>query len=415
MSPEIESPNSPMTALRQLQLLLLFAACTALLEPLHAQKQDDGDYKEFEEVCPYTQGDRELERALGYARVGFIPWRGADDSQAVQQNIGGVPMLFVETEHFRIGSSLTSYKIPNDKEERARLRLEIGRLRDKLGRLKEPKRELDPWLRLHLHAQRAEKLYADFQEDWGIEPSDFDRQGPHLGFPEKFLLLLCERKSEFGRYLRTYESSDLEYAYRSGWFGEGMIVAVNIEAIAEHWREQKDAPLESMFTCMLGASLAGNFVSGWNSNLFRAPAWLVYGYTHLVQRRLDPRWPMFDGRKVIYGEDADRTEWEPRISNLVRNDFFASTEEMFAWTKYEDLGQRDHLVVWSKLTYLLTEAEGDPEAFLTAVCPTASARPIDPAKLVALQITALEQHFGLTPAQLDERWSQWVKKAGRKK
>jgi hypothetical protein len=396
-------------------LLVLLIAWAVSLGDAHAQKKDL-DYEEFEAVCPYTNGDEELERKLGYVRVGRIPWRGADDSQLVQQNIGGIPMVFVETEHFRIGSSLTTYKIPNDKEERERLRDELGRLRTKLGRLKEPRRELDPWLRVHLYAQRAEDLYRQFHEDWKIEAADYSRRGPHLGFKQKFLLLLCERKSEFGRYLRTYESSDIQYAYRTGWFGEGMLTCVNMEAIAEHWKEERDMPLDSMLACMLSANLAGNFVDGWNFNMFRAPAWLTYGYAHIAQRRFDPRWPVFDGRTTIYGKETDKTDWIPRVGNLVRNDFFASTQEMFGWTKYEDLNQRDHMIAWSRLSYLMSEVEGDPKAFLTASCPSASGLlPADAEVARTRQAAALKEHFGLTPAQLDEAWAQWVKRAYRRR
>lgn len=400
----------------RLALAVSALALQAPLELAQAQRKSEQDYEAFEEVCPYTNGDAALERKLGYTRVGEIHWRGSEDSRTVQQNMGGIPMIFVETEHYRIGSSLTTYKLPNDREERARLKEELARLEAKLGRLKAPRGELDPWLRVHLYAQRAEDFYRQFHEDWGIEVGDYSAKGPHLGFPNKHLLLLCERKSEFGRYLKIYENSELEYTYRSGWFGEGMITCGNFESIAEHWKEEKDMPLDSMFTCMISASLAGNLVDGWNSNMFRTPTWITYGYAHIVQKRFDERWPVLDGRTTIYGKERDKTHWEPRVGNLVKHDFFARTEEMFTWTKYEDMNQRDHLVAWSKLTYLLTEATGDAEAFLTAVCPfPTNSAPIDPGTSKALQIAALEAHFALTPARLDEEWVKWVKRTYRKR
>ncbi len=398
----------PLRALLTAALLLL----TTLAPSLAAQgRGDDPDYEEFEEVCPYTKGERELEKKLGYARVGSMPWRGSVDSRAVQENCGGVPMIFVETEHFRIASTLNTYRIPNDREERARLKEELDRLEEKLGRLKAPKRELDPWLRVHLFAQRAEDVYRRFHEDWGIDPSSYASQGPHLGFPNKFLLLLCERKSEYGRYLRIYEDSDVEYSYRTGWTGDGMLVCSSFEAVAEHWKKEKDMPLDSILTCLVECCIAANLVDGWNGNLFRAPTWLVYGYAHAVQKRFDPRFPYFDGRTTVYGLEDDKTEWRPRVWNLVSNDFFASADEMFRWQAYGDLNQRDHMVAWSKVSYLLEEREGDREAFLTALCPRAryGSEP-DLEARVAAQGSALEAHFGLTPAGLDEQWARWVKK-----
>lgn len=399
--------------------LLLLLLHFAPLEAAYGQKKKeklDEDFENFKELCPYTKGELELERKLGYVRVGLIPWRGTSDSQVVRENCGGVPMIFVETEHFRIGSSLLSYRIPNDKEERARLKAEIGRLADKLGKLKAPKREIDPWLRLHLVAQRAEEQYQQFLDDWGIAPETFAKEGANLGFPDKYLLLVCQRKSEFGRYIKIYENSDLEYSYRTGWFGEGMITAGNFEAIAEHWKDEKDMPLDSMFTCMITASIGANFIDGWNGNMFRAPAWLTYGYVHLAQKRFDPRWPVYDGRTNIYGKDRDKTEWQPRVSNLVKNDFFASTDKMFEWSKYDDMNQRDHLIAWSRLDFLLNECEGNGAAFLTAICPTSSGISAEPVEVrKERQVKALAEHFALTPTELDEAWAKWVKKTYAKK
>ena len=397
--------------------LLLAALATLLAAPAPAQgRGDDPDYEEFDEACPYTKGERELEKKLGYARIGSMPWRGSADSKAVRENCGGVPMIFVETEHFRIASTLNTYRIPNDRDERKRLKEELDRLEDKLGRLKAPKRELDPWIRVHLFAQRIEDTYQEFHEDWGIDPSSYAAQGPYLGLPNKFLVLLCERKSEYGRYLKIYENSEIEYSYRTGWSGEGMIVCVSSEAIAENWKDEKDVPLDTMLSCLVRCCLAANFIDVWNGNLFRAPIWLVYGYAHVVQRRFDPRFPFFDGRTTIYGLDDDKTVWQPRVRNLVGNDYFASMNKMFGWSAYGDLNQRDHMVSWSKVTYLLEEVDGDREAFLTAVCPRAryGSEPDAEAKITA-QAEALEARFGLTPEGMDEAWSRWVKKTYSKK
>jgi len=395
------------TALALLALLLV-----GVLSPTApAQKKGDG-MEEFDEVCPYTKGDKELERKLGYSTFGFVPWRGTEDSKSVQQNMGGVPMLWVETPHFRIGSSLGTYKIPNDREERARIKEELARLKDKLGRLKAPKKKLDPFLRLHIYAQRAEDVYENFIADFEIEPADMTR-GKYGGHKNKILLILCERKSEFGRYLRIYENSEIEFSYRTGWHGEGLLTVVNVEAIAENWREEKEAPVDTMFHCMMASCLASNFVDGWGTPIFSSPTWLTYAYGHYAQKRIDPRYPVFDGRKVIYDKEDDSWNWKPRVRNLVKNDFFASATKMFGFESYEDLHARDHMVGYSKLEYLLTQVEGgDKEKFLTQMTHPIARRDaggIENPK-VARQVRALEEHYGLTPEQLDEGWAKWVER-----
>jgi len=396
----------------QVQLITL-GLCAAAAMPVSAAQDQDGERELFPELDPYTKGERELEKALGYERYGFIPWRHTADSKQVQMNMGGAPMLWVETAHFRIGSSLGTYELPNDRPERKRIKEELDRLEEKLGRLKAPKRELDPHLRLHIWAQRAEDLYDAFVEDFGLE-SAFP-ETTYLGHPDKFRLLLCERKSDFGRYLRTYEPMETEFSYRTGWRGEGMFVIANIEAVAEYWEDEDEAPLDTMFHCIVTHNLANNFVDGFRSqDPFRCPTWMVYAAGHHFTRQVDERYPWFDGRKVIYDRFDDSWDWEPRVRNLVGNDFFASAQEMFAWTEYEQMHPRDHIVSWSKLEYLLGEVEGDPQAFLRALC-TPLKRVDAEQEPVTRQTQALETAFGLTPAELDAGWSKWVKKTYRKK
>lgn len=399
-------------------LLSLLAICASASPLLAVQK--DGEMEEFEEVDPYTKGDRDLERALGYKSFGFFPWRHADDSRSVQENMGGIPMIWIETEHFKIGSSLGTYKIRNDREERARFKEEISRLKEKLGKLKAPKKKIDPYLRAHIYAQRLEDIYAAFVEDLGLTDSDFGRKGTHMGHKDKFRVLLCQRKSEFGRYLITYEKQDIEYSYRTGWRGEGMIALANVEAIAEYWKKEEDAPIDTMFHCIVAHCLANNFLDGFHrQHLFQAPKWMVYGLGHLYTKRVDERYTFFDGRKVIYDKDDEAWNWQPRVRNLVKNDFFASAEKMFEWKQYADIGPRDHLVSWSKLSFLMTKAEGDFKKFVSLCSyPLANnnRNKVDPEKeLVIRQTRALAEAYKMTPAELDEAWSAWVSKTYKKK
>ena len=242
---------------------------------------------------------------------------------------------------------------------------------------------------------------------------------PNLGHKNKFLLLLCQRKSEFGRYLRTYEKQEIEYSYRTGWQREGMFSAANIEAISENWKMENDAPIDTMFHCLIAHCIANNFVDGYEQNLYRSPAWIVYGLGHMYTKRIDQRWPFFDGRKVIYDKDDESWYWKPRVKNLVKNDFYASAEKMFGWKKYDDLGPRDHMVAWSKLEYLVTEAEGDPKKFLSLACsPLTSSRgnEVNPDnELVTRQTNALAEAFGMSPEELDKAWAKWVSKTYKKK
>jgi hypothetical protein len=403
-------------------LFLLLALLPSTLSPGLAatpvqQDSEKEGMEKFEEEDPYTAGKEELVEKLGYVRVGHGPWGHGEDTKTLQMNMGGIDMLFVETAHFRIASSLGTYDVPNNKEEREKLKEEFKRLKKKLGRFKAPKNELDPWLRLHLYAQRAEDQYASFCERLGLEPSDFSKEGQHLGYENKIQLLVCQRKSEFGRYVRTYHNSTIEYSYRTIWNRDTLVAAANIEAMKEGWEGEEEMPFDSMLHNMVVSTLTTIFIDGYNHNMFSAPRWFAYGISHSQLRRTDPKWTLFDGRKAGTGNDPDQWDWEPRVYNLAKNEFFAKLTDMFAWTKYEDLHQRDHMVSWSKTEFLLEELEGDSKAFLTAICGARGGFAIGTADsaLIERQTQALKDAYGLTPEEFDAAWRKWVLKTYRKR
>jgi len=393
-----------------------WAAALARPTPAYAQKRGAG-MEEFAEVDPYTRGERELMDRLGYVTFAPFPWHGAERTPDVHEVLGGAPMLWVETQHFRIGSSLVTYDVPNDGEERERIADELARLKKRLGRLKAPKKELDPWLRLHLYAQRAEDLYATFMRDFDVSPADFEATGPYLGNSSKYLLLLCERQSELGRYLRTYLAAENDFSYRWGWDKQCMFFGANIEAIRASWTNPVDVPFDAQLFCAMTASLASNFVDSYKATFYTAPRWLGFALGHVYVRRIDPRWVTSAGHDHRKNRREDDWKWEQRVRNLVSNNFFVTTEEMFAWQEYADMNERDHMVAWSKLDWLMRVAKGDREAFLASMCtPSVTDGVVDEkAELLARQKRALLAHFGLTPDELDTAWAKWVKRTYRKR
>ncbi|MCB9914912.1 MAG: hypothetical protein H6828_07150 [Planctomycetes bacterium] len=400
-----------------LALLCALAAPAVLLAQDNPKDSEKKGMEVFDEVDPYTKGDKELVKKLGYVRVGHGPWHGVDDTHALQETMGGIEMLFCETEHFRIATSLTTYTVPNNREEREKLDGEFKRLKKKLGRFKPPKNELDPWLRLHLYAQRVEDQYAQFLEEWNIDPQEFEQRGPYLGYPNKIQVLVCQRKSEFGRYVRAYHQTDLEYSYRTVRPGDSIVVGANMEALKEGWEGHQDLPFDSMLHNMVVSSLASDFIDAWNDNMFSAPRWLSYGLAHVHLRRIDPHWTLFDGRKAGQGNDPDQWDWEPRVYSLVKNEFFAKAEEMFAWKEYADLHQRDHMISWSKVEFVLDQLGDGKRAFLDAACGARGGFSTQAQDTGALerQRAAFKTAFDMTPEEFDAAWAKWVLKTYRKK
>ena len=89
-------------------------------------------------------------------------------------------------------------------------------------------RELDPWLRTHLIAQRCEELYAEVKANLGVSddtfppapghnPDDapkFFGYGPYLGLPQKYSVLILTRVASLARYTRAYQKHETEHPRR---------------------------------------------------------------------------------------------------------------------------------------------------------------------------------------------------------
>ncbi len=364
--------------------------------------------EEFEEIDPYTGNDPEKLKKLGYVQVGSFGWANGERTENVKETMGGLDFLWVETEHFRIGSSLGTYKLPNDRPERDRLKEEFKALKKKLKRFKAPKKKLDPWIRLHLYAQRAETLYAQYVKDFGLEEMAQDKENPYLGNPKKFLLLICERKSELGRYLRVYEKAENEYSFGTGKPNDGMIFALNMEVIKEAYKDHPDEPLDSILNARIHAGLARSFANGHRQKLFACPRWLSYAIAHKYARSVDPRYgPAGPGAQRA---DDKHWKWNERVASLADNDFFASTEDIFGWTFDSEMNERDHMVVHSKLEWLMTKAKGDLTTFYSDVVtaiPGMTAGSTE--ELQKRQTLALAANFDLDPAEFDKKWKKWAK------
>ena len=238
--------------------------------------------------------------------------------------------------------------------------------------------------------------------------------GPYLGQKKKFLVLLCERKSELGRHTKTYYQAESEHSFRWGRADEGMFFGITMETFKESW-QMSGAPFDTIFMSSVMSSVVMNFMDGYRNNGFSSPTWLKQAVSHHFARLYDPRWVFGAISKHGSSVDDDLWKWEPRVKALVKNEFFISTDDLFKFKEFGEMNQRDHMVAWSRLEYLLT-TDGDHAGFFNAICsPIAHNGPDKDAAVIQRQQKALHAFYGLTPAELDEKWAAWVKKTYKKK
>lgn len=406
---------------------ILLACAWILLAPASFPQRPDGDSKDeaFEKVDPYTKGAREALDRAGYVSLGPFPLFEGVKTGDVEETLGGIPILWAETAHFRIGSTLATYKFKGDSREERRIKVDLEHLAGKLDPFHPPPGRLDPWLRLHLYAQRVEEQYADFCALFGFKDEDFEArklkplpgmgaamgEGPFLGQEMKFTVLLAEKSSSLGRFVGRWMRRAPSDSYRECLPGGSMFLGTS----AQTWREF-GYELDSTLHCVVANDLAWNLVDGLRKSWFAPPLWLKQGIAYWSSRRIDERFAVYaTGTQRRFDDDSWR--WEPRVRGLVANQFAAPWRTMMGWQATREMKPQDHMIAWSRVSWLLSQKSADLHAFLMVLSESVLTVPAPDRPKVVLerQGQAFAAGFGKTPEELEEAWKQFVLKTYPKK
>jgi hypothetical protein len=399
--------------------LWFVACCTSLMaqQPDKPEKEDE-EIKKAGPVDPYTGGDAGVMAAAGVVAYGPFPWADFHSTADVDKVLGEHRVLWLETKHFRIGSGLKSAPWPEDSDKKKALQEEIRRLRARLPKVPEKPKKLDPWLRLHLYAQRAERCYSDFLELIGKTDADFPgrgkqpREGAYLGQPDKFLLLLCQRKSDMARYMDRFcgrkEDSSMRYYHAKT---HQMIACLSVEGL-EGFDET------ALHGHMVYATMH-NLMSGYNGFYYPLPLWFAEGLAHWYARKV----PSDVVNAQIRDDEAvaeDRqSDWPVKVRRRAQHvGAFFPFEKMVAWEKWEELGYHAHSQSWSRVDYLLSvdkEKVGRMIRELKAQPVPRTWGPEQSAQIREATGRLLMELFGLDAAAFDQKWRDWVLKTYPKK
>lgn len=395
-----------MASMRLLVLLLVVGSA------LSAQ---GGKRAAFPRTDPYTKSAPEKIEPAGYVSLG--PFRFGDDhtTAQIETALEGVPLIWVETEHFKLGSGLPEYRLGDDKVERERVRAELETLALRLPDVKVKTKELDPWLRLHLLALRLETLYADFQRHLGLRESEFPAlgedpgdgsrgRGPWLGMGGKFTVLVFERRADLARYGSAFFGERAEAPLRRHLpLTDSWLYATALEFLPE------DSP-DAALACDLAAHVAQNLALGLRGPGGDVPFAVLEGLGHWFARRVDERFPVFSGSDPARLKGP--ADWPGEVRSRVEHQVFPATAELLAEEDPDALQWADHLVLWSRFDFLFAREDGAAGSFLRALkAPLESgAEPLDAAARVARAQAALEAAVGGELASFDRAWSEWVLK-----
>ena len=405
-------------------LLILLALCLPL-DSLCAQKgkkgDDDEDKKPWLED-PYTENDKAIQEAAGY--VGFEKFHWADNhgTADVEEAIGGARIRWVETEHFLIGSALGEYTVnKGSKTEKAKIKAELARLRERLPNVPKKASKLDPWLRVHLYAMRAEDLYTEISELLGVGESDFptgpgqmknDRymgEGPYLGMKSKFTLLFFEKESSLGRYRASFMNSQGDKPIRHMFPRDGTLLF----GVAT---ENDGMTSDTTMHCLFVYSVTMNLLNGYRYYRHALPEWMVTGLGHWYARRIDPTKNYYTQDRLFSTDDKNIWKWGPKVRARVGHEYFDSFSKVMGYPDAENMKPAQHMMSWARIDYLMEEnREGFAKWVDMLKDPYPKGEMQTPESLEARQIAGMQQAFDMDPAKFDSIWTDWALKFYPKK
>lgn len=406
-----------------MRLVVLAAAVVASASAVFAQPGARGKTVGAD---PFTRGSAERIAKAGYNRVGEMPWAPGHDTAHIEKLLGQLPFCWIETKHFRIGSTLPPLTLRANKKVRVKVQAELKRLKRKLPAVNPKAREIGRWLRAHLFAMRLEDLYEDFSKRLGVTDASFPTTapppgsvgphmgvGPYLGAGGKYLVMLFEHEAGFARYTQKHCGQRCTFPRRhsfgqdtSLWFGT---------SLAFHDELWNDTALH----CHVTLNVVSNLVDGYKQYLHDVPAWFRYGVACWYCRRIDHEFNNFERADKVEPDIRDDWHWRPRVWRLVKNGGATKLAELTQRMDCESFKFRDYMMSWSLVDYLMTRGDDKFATFTALMKDPIGDRMVggvpEPAAVIKRQGDAMESAWKAGIGDLELAWGKWVLKSYRNK
>lgn len=409
-----------MSAVRQTFATL----ATALTLALSALAQS-GDKLPKWKIDPYTKNEPAAIQKAGYVSFGPFPFGGRGSGVAqttdIEKSLPYSQIRWIETAHFRIGMELPEWTVPMDPQTRAKIRAELERLAEKLPGIDPKTRKLDPWLRAHLFAQRCEDLYAEFSTMAGVKDSDFPQDpknvvktagsaymgyGPFLGMKDKYLVLLCDSMTPFSTYMKEYLGRDSKFGQRWHFKDVGCLI-FTVATECDGGRLKHDTAMH----CTLAFNVSQCLLDGFRYYAYDLPVWIREGIAHWFERRVDEKWNSYDQTEGSPADLRATWKWKPVMKGMAGSNKYRTFSECYQWRDFGDIKFEDHVAIWSRMDFLLSQDHAKWRAFLFEVKGRVKEEDWSPNSddLVGATRDALQKAYGISILQLDEKWVEWVK------
>lgn len=410
----IDPDPMPLRILRALVFVLAFATMCRGQADSGAGGPETGD--------PYTKGSPKLLERAGYVGYGPFAIGAYHGTREVDALLGDGRMMWLETEHFKLGTDLPSYPVRGESRQRKKIRAELTELARVFPAIDVGTDELGPWLRMHLLARRCESLYDDFQKRLGHSDADFPPPGkasgrgdawmglgPYLGQSDKFVVVITTRSADLGRYSAQYLGRAFRWPqrYNIGW-KRSLLFATSIDF---EGGLEDDTALHAHVVY----NLVHNFCDGYRHLCHETPVWFKTGLAQWYLREIDERYPNFD--RPPEGRPRGRLgpDWQEVARGLALHRAATPLSEMATWRDYAAFDYHDYVAAWSRVSYLISEHGHTGVASylfrMKALFGTGRGTP-DWERVLARQEGAIADAFGFEDLDaLDAAWRVWITSA----
>lgn len=362
------------------------------------------------DVCPYCKDDPELLARAGLVSHGPIDIGPEGGSEGVAARLAASDWLFLESGHLRWGSSLASETVKG--KDRERLAAELDALRELFPDVPKKVKRLDPWLRLHLMAQRGERFYARFQELLGVTDEDFPEsrtaEGPYmgngryLGEKDKFEVLIHVNRGTHQMFTRDHMGVSVTDSLRWHFKPQHKMFA-SIPAADPDIRYDRYLYPHTVH------NLSHLFLCAYKHFSYDPPIWLDEGLAHAMEHEVDPTFHTLDGEEGSMPDNKGPADWDKELAKLARKQRVTSFGGLLRIQAFGEMTQDDHVSAYGLVRFLIDE---HPDAFARLVGEIkgqldAEGYP-DGSNLRDVQRSLLRELLGWTPAQLDAALLEWA-------
>jgi len=400
----------------------------ALALPTVALAQDKNAWR----TDPYTKADPKIMARAGYVKYGPLEWADDHDTSKIDAMMPEARILWLETKHFRIGSTLPTLAMPKDSKAKRRLGAELKQLKKLLPSIKTKTKKLDRWLRLHLYAQRLEAIYADVEKALHVTAKDFPKKyvgklplnrpatfmglGPYLGMGDKMCVLLLNKPSNLMRYAAKcgQPAAKKPNPIAIHFFDRGSLLFGTSDKLVATTKDP-DYQLQAHVQFNMTVQLLHAFRHFSHS----LPAWLADGFANSMLMAQHPTKHSFSGMKNWDRAKTYPGKWNVNCRRLAQNDFYSRGHALSRHQSPYELTFNDQMCSWSRVDYLRSIAGGKKfaefVALVSAPMPALPGKAPDFAHVLKAQDEALKAVFGMTWEEFDEAWLKYaIKKYPRK-